>query len=181
MPPLVTERLLLRPLVNEDLTDIHRILNEAFQTQVTLDERREWLHWSILNEAQLAALLQPPYGDRAIVLKSSGELVGSVGFVPLLAPFGQLPGFTGASGSYSTEFGMFWAVDPQRQRRGYAAEAARVMVAYAFEQLHIARILAMTSYENLASQGVMRRLGMRLLRNPYPEPEWMQVIGVLES
>ena len=28
--------------------------------------------------------------------------------------------------------------------------------------------------------GVMRKLGMRIVKNPYPEPPWMQVVGVLE-
>jgi len=34
---------------------------------------------------------------------------------------------------------------------------------------------------NLGSQGVMRRLGMQILRNPYPEPVWLQVAGVLKN
>jgi hypothetical protein len=29
--------------------------------------------------------------------------------------------------------------------------------------------------------GVMRKLGMHLARNPYPEPSWLQVVGVLEN
>lgn len=181
MPPLETERLLVRPFVAGDLADIHRILNEAFQTQVALDERRAWLDWSVLNEAHLAELRQPPYGDRAVVLKQSGRLVGAAGYVPLLAPFGQIPGFGYASDRYTTEFGLFWAVDPQEQRQGYAIEAACALVAYAFDALRLVRIVATTDYDNLASQGVMRRLGMRLLRNPHPKPEWMQVTGVLES
>jgi hypothetical protein len=49
------------------------------------------LRWSVLNEAQLARLYQPPYGDRAVVLKSSQELIGACGFVPSFGPFGQLP------------------------------------------------------------------------------------------
>jgi hypothetical protein len=27
----------------------------------------------------------------------------------------------------------------------------------------------------------MHRLGMRMLTNPYPEPAWLQVVGVLEA
>jgi len=26
----------------------------------------------------------------------------------------------------------------------------------------------------------MRRLGMRIETNPYPEPEWFQVVGVID-
>ena len=37
-----------------------------------------------------------------------------------------------------------------------------------------------TDYPNLASQGVMRRLGVRLERNPQSEPPWLQMVGVLD-
>lgn len=39
----------------------------------------------------------------------------------------------------------------------------------------------MTEYDNLASQAVMRKLGMRLERNPLLEPRWLQVVGILEN
>ena len=29
--------------------------------------------------------------------------------------------------------------------------------------------------------GVMRKIGMRIERNPYPEPSWLQIVGVLEN
>ena len=32
-----------------------------------------------------------------------------------------------------------------------------------------------------ALQGVMRRLGMQTLRNPYPKPAWLQVVGALKN
>jgi hypothetical protein len=43
------------------------------------------------------------------------------------------------------------------------------------------RLIATTEHANVASQAVMRRLGMRLLMNPHPEPSWLQVVGVLDS
>ena len=55
------------------------------------------------------------------------------------------------------------------------------MIDYAFETLRLGRILAGTEYDNMASIGVMRRLGMRIERNPYPVPEWFQIHGVLEG
>ena len=35
---------------------------------------------------QLAKLRQPPYGDRAVVLKPTGRLIGACGYVPCLNP-----------------------------------------------------------------------------------------------
>ena len=54
-------------------------------------ERESWLRWSILNQEWLPNLHQPPYGDRAIVLRSTSAVIGAVGLVPLLAPFCQIP------------------------------------------------------------------------------------------
>jgi hypothetical protein len=33
----------------------------------------------------------------------------------------------------------------------------------------------------MASQGVMRKVGMTITRNPLPEPPWLQLVGVLEN
>jgi len=151
-----------------------------------LHARSAWLLWSVLNYQQLAKLDQPPYGDRAILLKSTGRIIGSCGLVPSLAPFEQLPGFakkhhSRKPGRYSPEFGLFYAISPAHQRRGYATEAARALVDYAFQHLHLKRIVATTSYDNAGSMAVMRRLGMSIEKNPLPEPVWFQVVGVLEN
>lgn len=124
------------------------------------------------------ALHQPPYEDRAIVLRKEGTLVGSVGLAPCLAPFGRLSSFGG--GSHRTpEVGLFWALFPAHWGKGFATEAARVMISYAFDELDLDRIVATTEHENLRSIGVMRRLGMTIERNPTAEPQWFQTVGVL--
>lgn len=185
MPTLETERLRIRPLAMDDLGPIHHVLSAAWgepENDETLAARERWLRWTVANYEELAALVQPPYGDRAIVRRDTGVIVGGVGFVPLLAPFGQLPGFPAHQGSrrWFTEFGMFWAIDPQHQGQGYATEAARAMIDFAFEAFNLGRILAGTEYDNEASMGVMRKLGMRILRNPFDDPPWFQVTGILE-
>ena len=192
MPALATERLLIRPLTLDDLPAIHRILDvELAEADFggdgaqTLADRRAWLEWTVLAYQQLASLYQPPYGERGIALKEGGVLIGAVGFAPLLMPFGLLPGFAAeaaeaAQEPYTAEVGLYWAVSPAHQRRGYATEAARAMIEYAFRELRLKRILATTTHDNLASQGVMRKLGMRLEKNPHLEPPWLQVAGMLD-
>ncbi len=101
---------------------------------------------------------QPPYGDRAIVLRSTGELIGSVGYVPLLMPFDQIPELArtpgpGHSGQAVPEFGMFWAVDPAHQRRGYATEAAGAMIDYAFGELRVGESLRRRSTKTQRRRG----------------------------
>jgi hypothetical protein len=41
--------------------------------------------------------------------------------------------------------------------------------------------VATTEHDNSASIGVMRRLGMRIARNPAPTPFFLAVVGVLEN
>jgi len=193
MPPLETERLIIRPFRMDDLDAIHHILDEQLGYTVTdatgseaYTERKQWLQWSVLNYDALAKLYQPPYGDRAVVLKERDIVIGACGFAQALMPFEQLPTFQssadGAAPARTTsEMGLCWAISSTYQRQGYAAEAARALIDYAFTHLNLKRIVATTEYQNAASQGVMRKLGMRIDRNPYPDPPWLQVVGVLEN
>jgi RimJ/RimL family protein N-acetyltransferase len=190
MPPLDTERLLIRPLAMDDLDGVHRILDVELAAAdfgtagaYALDERQQWLQWTILSYEELAKLYQPPYGERAIVLKQTGQVIGACGFVPCLNAFGHLPAFHRAGDGvaarlYSTEFGLFWAMSPAHQRQGYATEAATALIDYAFAELQLERIVATTTNENAASIRVMQKLGMRIERNPYPDPPWLQVVGL---
>ncbi len=188
LPPLETERLLIRPFVIEDLPQVHRVLSDAWavppdEQPEGLPERERWLRWAIANETALAELYQPPLGDRAVILKAGGQVIGSVGLVPSLGPFGLLPGFPAHQGSsaWFLEVGLFWAVDPAHQGQGYATEAAQALITGAVAQFHFGRVVAMTEFTNVRSQAVMRKLGMQILHNPEPEPPWFQTVGVLET
>jgi RimJ/RimL family protein N-acetyltransferase len=187
---IITERLIIRTFIPEDLPEIHRILDQTMGDgskvgdQAALQERRSWLQWSILNQEWFAKMDQAPYGDRAITLKSTQAVIGAAGYVPLLDVYDQIPELREAAGAGAyarPEVGLFWAVDPQHQRQGFASEVAAALIEYAFHQLKLKRILATTQYSNLASQAVMRKVGMKLTRNPLPEPGWLQVVGVLEN
>ena len=58
------------------------------------------------------------------------------------------------------------------------ATAGQALIDFAFHRLRVIRIIATTEYENEASQAVMRKLGMRVYRNPQPTPFWMQLAGI---
>ena len=193
VPPLETERLLIRAFRLEDLDVIHHILDIELRTAdfgseqaKTREERERWLQWTVLSYDELARLYQPPYGDRAMVLKSTQQVIGACGFVPSLWPFGRLPSLRAISQDafahwYAPEFGLYYALSPAYQRPGYATEAAQALINYAFTQLHLKRIVATTTYENVASIGVMRKVGMRIEKNPSPDPPGFQVVGILEK
>lgn len=190
MPVLETERLRIRPFAMDDLDAAHRILDvepaegdTGFDAEKSLADRREWLQWSVLNAEQLARMHQPPYGDRAMVLRSTGELVGACGFVPSFDEFARLPSWKcpAGGGFCSPELGLYYAVAEGRRRSGYAAEAARALIGYAFSSLRARRVVATTEHSNAASIAVMRSAGMRIERNPGSSPPWLQAAGVIDN
>ncbi|MDX2138176.1 MAG: GNAT family N-acetyltransferase [Chloroflexota bacterium] len=179
---LDTDRLHIRPFVLDDLDALSTVVFEDASTDI----RREWLAWQVANYTALARLWQPPYGDRAITRKDTGEVIGSVGFVQSWGPFDKLPYFRSLLKQPPTdrsrpEFGMFWTMRADQRGQGYATEAARAMIDYAFREWHVQRIVATTEYDNAASLSVMRKLGMTIERNPDPQPEWFQAVGVVEG
>jgi len=184
IPPLDTPRLQVRPFEMADLTAVHQLFDhDSGWETLTRAERERWLQWATLNHEQLARLYQPPYGDRAIVLKATNDLIGSVGLVPTIGPFARLPSLGGDAQQpyFETAMGLFWLIAPAHRGQGYAAEAARAMIDHMFTNHHMRRIVATTEYDNVASQKVMQKLGMKLERNPLEEPPWFQVVGVLEN
>lgn len=183
MPVLETARLLIRPLVMNDLDAVHHTMNAGFGED-TLENRREWLDWTVRNYVALTRLWQPPYGERAVVRKDTGAFVGSVGLAPAMGPYQRLPAFRthGEADDFynQPEFGLFWVTAPEHQRQGYAAEAAQALIDYGFRTMNLRRIIATTEYDNIGSQAVMRKLGMTIEQNPTPDnPPWFQVVGIL--
>ena len=182
MRTLETERLIIRAFVLEDAGTVSRLLDAAFGagSYGSADEKRVMFEYAVAADAGHELLHQPPYGDRAIVKRDTSELIGSVGFAPCLMPFGQLPSFEPTT-RFTSEVGLFWALFPEHWGHGYATEAAAAMIAYAFAELRLRRIVATTEHDNTRSMNVMRRLGMRLERNPRPEPAWFQAVGILDN
>src|SRR5258708_25198786 len=168
----------------DDLEDVHRIIDLETQLEPgSLEQRAEWLRWTMMNDVQLEWLHQPPYGDKAVVLKESNRLIGAVGLVPAVTPAAQLPYYSAnptPNARIRPEVGLYYAFDPAYQRKGYATEAVRALVDYAFKELRLERIIATTDYANERSQAMMRRLGMSIQRNPFLDPFWCEVVGILE-
>src|SRR5260221_1659430 len=148
VPPIETERLLIRPFTMDDLDAIHQILDIDLMTADfgieganTRHEREHWLQWTMLSYEELAKLNQPPYGDRAVVLKQTQQVIGACGFVPCFRAFEQLPSLRSGSQDAdvhfkSPEFGLFYALSPAYQRQGYTTEAIQALIDYAFTQLY---------------------------------------------
>ena len=66
--------------------------------------------------------------------------------------------------------------DPRHQGKGFATEAARAVVGWAFESAGFHRVIARTEARNRASARVLEKLGMRLeahlVENEWVKGEW---------
>ncbi|MEU8569343.1 GNAT family N-acetyltransferase [Streptomyces pathocidini] len=88
------------------------------------------------------------WGWWALEVRATGEFIGFTG----LDPVEEGMPFTGVE--------VGWRLARAAWGHGYATEAARAVVAFGFEELGLAEVLAVTAAANLRSQAVMRRIGM---------------------
>lgn len=185
MPPLETERLVVRAFALDDLDDVYRIIDCDCSGRRFLDDeaakrrRKDWLEWNRLGYEQQARLGHPPLGERAVTLKSDGRLIGVCGLVPSFGPFRRLLDADERGDLNTPELGLFYAVSTEYRRQGYATEAAAALGQFAFQTLRVRRIVATTERGNEASLGVMRRVDMTIHENT--EPGWPEVVGCRDN
>ena len=146
-----TERLLLREIdPDRDFAgwaasladeDVVRYLNGE-----TMDEAQAWRnmamvlgHWSLRG-----------FGFFSVEEKATGEWVGRVG------PWNP-------KGWPEPEVG--WLIAPEHQRKGYAIEAGRASIDYAFDQLGWSRVIHVILDGNAPSVATAERLGSRFRRS----------------
>jgi ribosomal-protein-alanine N-acetyltransferase len=81
--------------------------------------------------------------------RNTRTLIGDLGF----------KGRPDFSGTIELGYGLL----PQFRGMGYATEAAHALLDWAFRQPKVARVVAECEVENIASSGVLRKLGMQNL------------------
>ncbi|WP_258062693.1 MULTISPECIES: GNAT family N-acetyltransferase [unclassified Rathayibacter] len=152
--PLLTERLLLRPLGPEDAEDHARYQGDA--------DAVRFLRWPVRTPEESRAHLQRRLpstrlaadGDVAVlaIVPREGVLAGRmIGDLTLIATSAE---------QEAVEIG--WVLHPEAQRRGYATEAARALLDLAFDTVGAHRVIAQLDARNTASARLCERLGMRL-------------------
>jgi RimJ/RimL family protein N-acetyltransferase len=148
MVRLETERLILRMLNLDDAESYARICADPEVMRYLgegkpLSTLEAWRHMAfIVGHWQLLG-----YGHFAVEEKSSGKLVGRLGF---LNPAGW-PGF---------ELG--WTLARESWGQGYASEGARRALRYAFEDLDRDHVISLINPDNKPSIKVAERLGEKL-------------------
>jgi RimJ/RimL family protein N-acetyltransferase len=144
---LETPRLLLRQFRASDLDAYAEMSADPevmryIGTGVTLTRAEAWRsmaamlgHWQLLG-----------YGMWAIEERSSGAFIGRAGFL-------DPPGWPG--------FELGWLLGRPHWGKGYATEAARAALAYAFDALGRDRVISLIREENGRSVRVAERLGAK--------------------
>ena len=144
---ITTERLEIRPIEKDDCEAVHRYAGDPsidmmmFLPNETIEETEKFVEFAVSEWAK-----DEPE-DMEFVVLLNGEIIGGVNLESV------------AGGIY--EIG--WTIRQDRRGKGYATEAAKALVDYAFEELHAEKIQAHCDSRNQASEKVMRKIGMILV------------------
>ena len=165
---LATDRVILRELVESDARRIFEIESipevSRYQSRDTTSvEAAEWYVRGIMVEA--AALPRTVF-DFAVTLRGDDRLVGRCGMK--------------RSDNELRDAMVWYVLDPAIHGHGYVTEAARALLAFAFDELGLHRVWADADPRNQASLRVMQRLGMRQeahhVENVHIRGEWCDSI-----
>lgn len=159
MNSLLTDRLILRPLTNQDLDDLAHLYAQPILMQyitghpLVYEQVRDGLRQQVIQHEQYG------FGFCAVILKANGAFIGRGGLKP-----GSLPdGITGE---------LSWLLGTDYWGRGLATELGQASIEYGVTKLRLARIFATAYRANHASVRVMQKLGMHLVRADDDEVEY---------
>ncbi|WP_312347317.1 GNAT family N-acetyltransferase [Stenotrophomonas acidaminiphila] len=157
---LETERLLLRPPCADDFDAFAAFCADPLPMQHLGGVQAPSVAWrSLATMAGSWHLLG--YSMFSVIEKDSGRWVGRAG------PW-QPHGWPGPE--------VGWSIVPDRWGRGYAPEAARAAIDWAFDVLGWDQVIHTIAPDNRNSQAVARKLGARVLRHArLPPPHEVDV------
>lgn len=137
---LMTPRLTLRPLCDDDVPAVHSWAGVAGNVR--------YMAWGPNSPEQTREFVEnaAPGKDFAVALTGTGAVIGSCGIYPDEA------GDTAEVG---------WILHRDHHRQGYGTELARELIRYGFADLGLRRILAPCAAANYGSYRVMENAGMR--------------------
>jgi ribosomal-protein-alanine N-acetyltransferase len=146
--PLLTERLILRELVEADFDALREIAGDAqvlrfrSRSEITPAATREFINNA---RAQAAEPRRQQYA-LAAVLRSGLRVIGELGL-------------TITNSQYDEAF-MWYSVNRAYWGQGYATEAAGRLLRFGFEEAGLRRIFAECHPENVASARVLEKIGL---------------------
>ena len=147
---LETPRLILRRQQASDVTPLVDLWADPDVTRYLGGPRdRDWLR-GVFEETAEAPFAEQ-YDLWPVVEKATGKVVGHCGLLEK-----EVEG--------KTEIELTYVFARSAWGKGYATEIGRALRDYAFEALGIGRLIALIEPENVASERVARKVGMRFDR-----------------
>jgi RimJ/RimL family protein N-acetyltransferase len=163
--PIYTERLLLRPFEDADLQAMYEMQSDEEVVRYLYFDARPLDEVRAALARKIAAVGIAGEGDGlgvAVVRLETGEVVADISL------------WCVSEAHQQGEIGF--VVHPAHQGNGYATEAARAMLDFAFDTVKLHRMVGRTEARNIASARVLEKLGMRreahLIENEWVKGEW---------
>lgn len=144
---LETQRLLLKPILESELSTLHAILIDSYVRKYLCDGKIFPLQQ--IEEMRIESqknFEEKRFGLWFVETKSEKEIVGFVGLWDFFA---------------EKQPQLVYALLPKATKKGYASEAATKIIEYCFNELGYQYLLASCDQPNLESQKVAQRIGMR--------------------
>lgn len=162
-PMIETQRLLLRPMLSEDIDPLLGVFGDplvmaAFAVEPFDREQMEaWVRRNLDHQERYG------YGLFSVILKASDELIGDCG-LEMMEP-DDLDGFAAARAVPVAAAELGYDLRSDHWNRGLATEAAVAVRDHAFGTLALPRLVSLIRQGNLASRRVAEKVGMRHARD----------------
>lgn len=144
-----TNRLLIREWTDSksDLEALHEILSSSvtmhfWPAPFTPSQTKTWIQTNIKRYER------PGFGRMAIVLKEQNKIIGDCGIV--VSTLDSAP-----------ENDLGYIIDWRYWQNGFAFEAAKALIDYAFYELSLTRLCANMPFDHIASIKTAEKLGMK--------------------
>ena len=143
-----TQRLVLRPYQKKDIEPFLEFMLDIKATRYldfTDEQRTEKGARELFDFVIKSYTTNEPVFAIVIALKKNNEFVGSCGLSPL---------------ADKNTVECYYSLFPRYWKKGFATEAMRALLKYAFEQLMVTEVVAFASPYNTPSWRVAERIGM---------------------
>lgn len=151
MKILETQRLYLRELTIADKQELMKVLSdpesmEFYPHPFSEAEVERWIRWNIENYKRYN------HGLWAVIRKEGDLFIGDCGIT-----------MQDIGGETVPEIGFHIIKD--YWNKGYATEAARACMDYAFKFLYYPKVFSYTTVRNVPSQKVAKKIGMQIYKH----------------
>jgi aminoglycoside 6'-N-acetyltransferase len=167
--PIKTDRLVLRRFQTLDAKDLADLMSDSATLRylawnpISLEEAEDW----IANQSRISFPKSEGYCYFAIDGIQEARVLGLVTFWFVPNEFNL------------AQFEII--IHPEWQRKGYAREAVRRLMAYAFDGLRVRRLVADCDARNLPARQLLLKAGLRqeseCIQDRYLKREWVNTVG----